>query len=115
MYRDLKDALDEVQSLDALRYFAKPVDNEIEPSYNQVIPDPMDFGQMRLRLLRGEYASPRALADDFRLLCRNAVVFNTCSTRVCAGTLSVVEAALWSSGCIKKKLSTQDVNALTSS
>ena len=32
---------------------------------------------MRAKLERGEYTAPKHLADDFRLLCRNAIVFNT--------------------------------------
>ena len=73
----LKDALDEIQGLDPLRYFAEPVDEELEPTYRQVIPDPMDFSVMRTKLMRGEYTESKQLADDFALLCRNAIVFNT--------------------------------------
>lgn len=32
---------------------------------------------MRVRLHRGQYAAPSHLLDDFALLCRNALVFNT--------------------------------------
>ena len=91
----LSDALDELQALDPLGYFATPVDEELIPEYRTVIPDPMDFGTMRARLHRGEYTREGAarpiqqgaarpipegasrLVNDFGLLCRNALVFNT--------------------------------------
>ena len=77
LYWLLKDALDEVQGLDPLRYFADPVDAEAEPTYRIIIPDSMDFSTMKSKLNRGEYKVPKLLADDFALLCRNAIVFNT--------------------------------------
>ena len=77
LYWQLRDALDELQGLDPLRYFAEPVDEDQIPEYRTVIPDPMDFATMRVKLERGEYTAPKHLADDFRLLCRNAIVFNT--------------------------------------
>ena len=86
----LSDALDELQALDPLGYFAQPVDDEAIPEYRTVIPDPMDFSTMRVRLRRGEYSSPLQLADDFVLLCRNALVFNPSATnpyRVAAKSL----------------------------
>uniref|UniRef100_A0A0D3KNP6 Bromo domain-containing protein n=1 Tax=Emiliania huxleyi (strain CCMP1516) TaxID=280463 RepID=A0A0D3KNP6_EMIH1 len=72
--------MDELQALDPLGYFAQPVDDEAIPEYRTVIPDPMDFSTMRVRLRRGEYSSPLQLADDFVLLCRNALVFNPSAT-----------------------------------
>ena len=77
LYWSLKDALDELQGIDPLRYFAEPVDEDLEPTYRTVIPDPMDFSTMRTKLQRGEYTEYSELADDFALLCRNAIVFNT--------------------------------------
>lgn len=46
------------QALDPLCYFAEPVDEETEPTYRTVIPDPMDFSTMRGKLYRGEYSRP---------------------------------------------------------
>jgi hypothetical protein len=73
----MSDALDELESLDPLGYFGSPVDEELIPEYRSVIPDPIDFGTMRARLYRGDYTHSSQLVDDFALLCRNALVFNT--------------------------------------
>ena len=56
----VKDALDELQALDPLHYFAEPVDEDVEPSYRSVIPDPMDFSSMRCKLHHGEYSNAKA-------------------------------------------------------
>ena len=103
-YWALKDALDELQGLDPLRYFAEPVDEELEPTYRTVIPDPMDFATMRVKLHKGAYATPKDLADDFALLCRNALVFNTKHDnpfRRAAQTRRqpLVRSHLWFQGC----------------
>jgi hypothetical protein len=41
-----------------------------------MIVSPMDFLTMRKKLEAGQYHSIRALADDFFLICKNAIVFN---------------------------------------
>lgn len=75
-----QDALDELKALDPLLYFAEPVDEDAEPTYRSIIPDPMDFSTMRKKLMNGWYTPGRErqeLGDDFLLICRNALVFNT--------------------------------------
>ena len=54
-----QDALDELKSLDPFLYFAEPVDDDLEPTYRTIIPDPMDFSTMRQKLMDGGYTKGR--------------------------------------------------------
>jgi len=72
--------LDELKALDPLLYFAEPVDEDAEPTYRTIIPDPMDFSTMYRKLMNGGYTlsdGRQQLGDDVLLICRNALVFNT--------------------------------------
>uniref|UniRef100_A0A7S1BN14 [histone H3]-lysine(4) N-trimethyltransferase n=1 Tax=Corethron hystrix TaxID=216773 RepID=A0A7S1BN14_9STRA len=60
---------------DPLQVFAEPVPRTVV-GYHASIKDPMDFSTIRRRVLQNLYKSVKSLADDVRLLCDNAMVFN---------------------------------------
>lgn len=60
---------------DPLRLFAEPVPSTIE-SYHKIIKNPIDFSQIRGKVLRGDYNSLGAFASDIKLLYINSLVYN---------------------------------------
>ena len=65
---------------DEYGYFHQPVPCELVPDYLDVIKKPMDFGTMETRLEQGVYSSYNEFACDFRLVCRNAMLYNGAET-----------------------------------
>lgn len=68
-------ALDTLQRLDPVNLFKDPVPASV-PGYAESIEHPMDFSTIRQRLQRAQYASVGNIAQDVRLLCDNAMMFN---------------------------------------
>lgn len=60
---------------DPLRLFAEPVPTTID-SYHKIIKNPIDFSQIKGKVLRGEYNSLGAFASDIKLLYVNSLVYN---------------------------------------
>jgi hypothetical protein len=58
---------------DPLLHFAEPVEAE---GYHDIIHEPMDFGKIKKKVFRDQYATLGAFVSDARLLCNNALVFN---------------------------------------
>ena len=58
---------------DPFLLFAQPVSAE---GYHAVVKDPIDFGKIRGKVLRGSYPKLGAFIADARLLCDNAFLFN---------------------------------------
>jgi histone-lysine N-methyltransferase SETD1 len=64
---------------DPLLLFAEPVPANVE-AYSKIVPNPIDFGKIRSRVLDEEYTSLGAFISDARLLCRNALAYNPSGT-----------------------------------
>lgn len=58
---------------DPLLHFAEPVEAE---GYHDIIHEPMDFGKIKIKVFRNQYATLGTFVSDARLLCNNAMVFN---------------------------------------
>uniref|UniRef100_A0A8C3U849 Bromodomain adjacent to zinc finger domain 2A n=1 Tax=Catharus ustulatus TaxID=91951 RepID=A0A8C3U849_CATUS len=56
--------------------FLEPVNPRLVPGYRKIIKNPMDFGTMRTRLLRGGYSSSAEFAADALLVFDNCQTFN---------------------------------------
>jgi bromodomain-containing protein 7/9 len=48
----------------------------VEEAYSKTVPNPIDFGKIRSRVLNEEYNTLGAFISDARLLCRNALAYN---------------------------------------
>lgn len=60
---------------DPLCLFAEPVPANVV-GYSAVVPNPIDFGKIKQRVIKGKYSSLGAFVADARLLCTNALAFN---------------------------------------
>uniref|UniRef100_A0A8C2SY60 Bromodomain adjacent to zinc finger domain 2A n=1 Tax=Coturnix japonica TaxID=93934 RepID=A0A8C2SY60_COTJA len=56
--------------------FLEPVNPRLVPGYRRIIKHPMDFGTMRVRLLRGGYSSAAQFRADATLVFDNCRTFN---------------------------------------
>ncbi|KAF3324874.1 Bromodomain and PHD finger-containing protein 3 [Carex littledalei] len=72
--------LERLQKKDTYGVFSEPVDREELPDYHEIIDHPMDFGTVREKLEKGEYANLEQLESDIFLICSNAMVYNASDT-----------------------------------
>ena len=61
----------------AAEWFLEPVDLAEVPDYSSVIPEPMDLGTVRYRLMSNRYASPDEFAREVRTIWQNAITYNS--------------------------------------
>ena len=80
LYRLLDHLLPQLQKRDTQHFFALPVQDKFAPGYSQIIKEPMDFSTIRTKLDSGEYAELDLFRDDFKLMCTNAMTYNTQET-----------------------------------
>lgn len=69
-----------LEKKDPHQFFAWPVTDEIAPGYSSIISDPMDFLSIRQKVDDNEYTTLQEFADDFRLMCDNAIKYNHVDT-----------------------------------
>lgn len=69
-----------LEKKDPHQFFAWPVTDEIAPGYSSIISDPMDFLSIRQKVDDNEYTTLQEFADDFRLMCDNAIKYNHVET-----------------------------------
>ncbi|KAJ6649285.1 Bromodomain-containing protein 7 [Pseudolycoriella hygida] len=69
-----------LEKKDPHQFFAWPVTDEIAPGYSSIISDPMDFLSIRQKVEENEYTTLQEFADDFRLMCENAIKYNHVDT-----------------------------------
>jgi len=62
-------------------FFSEPVPQNI-PGYYDVIKEPMDYGTMRQKLLKGGYRSSQAIQKDFQLVISNCRKFNNSNSDI---------------------------------
>lgn len=67
---------DNIENKDGQNFFKWPVTDQIAPGYSLVIAQPMDLNTMKLKINRGMYNSLADYMGDFRLMCKNAMVYN---------------------------------------
>ncbi|XP_057829916.2 uncharacterized protein LOC131040965 isoform X1 [Cryptomeria japonica] len=72
--------LDKLQKKDTYGVFSEPVDPEELPDYREVIKHPMDFGTIRKKLAKGDYACLEEFEKDVSLICTNAMHYNASIT-----------------------------------
>ncbi|PAA82222.1 hypothetical protein BOX15_Mlig000085g2, partial [Macrostomum lignano] len=60
--------------------FAKPVTDDIAPRYSEIITNPMDLSTIRSKIDSNQYANVADFRGDFRLMCQNAMTYNTPDT-----------------------------------
>lgn len=64
---------------DPLLLFAEPVPADVE-AYSKIVPDPIDFGKIKSKVLNEEYKTLVAFISDARRLCTNALAYNPVGT-----------------------------------
>eukprot|EP00035_Acanthoeca_spectabilis_P024147 m.452522 g.452522 ORF g.452522 m.452522 type:complete len:591 (+) comp20347_c0_seq1:358-2130(+) len=64
-----------LKKLDTEKIFTHPVTDDEAPLYSVIILKPMTWTQIRKKI-DTEYETMQALADDFCLICKNAIVYN---------------------------------------
>lgn len=64
---------------DPLLLFAEPVPADVE-AYTKIVPNPIDFGKIKSRVLNEEYKTLAAFVSDARRLCTNALAYNPVGT-----------------------------------
>jgi len=69
-----------LQKKDSNNFFAIPVNDLFAPGYSQIIKTPMDFSTMRSKLMDGSYTTLIYFKRDFKLICTNAMTYNTKDT-----------------------------------
>ncbi|GMH30086.1 hypothetical protein Nepgr_031929 [Nepenthes gracilis] len=79
--RILELILDILQRRDTYEIFAEPVDPSEVEDYYEIIEKPMDFGTMRAKLHEGMYVNLQQFEHDVFLIFRNAMHFNSSSTK----------------------------------
>lgn len=62
--------------------FTVAVDAKLVPDYYEIVKNPINLGEIRGRLKRGEYASPVDFYDQMRLLFDNCFLYNPAGTPV---------------------------------
>ncbi|GJN89086.1 hypothetical protein Rhopal_002060-T1 [Rhodotorula paludigena] len=72
----LRDALEQVKSLDKSNHFLRPVDRKAVPDYYEHIHAPMDWQTMGDKLARHEYLTAQDFTDDVHLVINNARKYN---------------------------------------
>ncbi|CAG0884673.1 unnamed protein product [Cyprideis torosa] len=72
--------LTQLEKRDPQQFFAWPVTDAIAPGYSSVIFNPMDFSTMREKIAKRNYDSLLNFKEDFELVCRNAMLYNTADT-----------------------------------
>ena len=80
LYRLLDFLLPRLQKRDAHNFFALPVEDKFAPGYSQIIKQPMDFSTIRSKLDSGAYSTLELFRRDFKLMCDNAMTYNTLET-----------------------------------
>lgn len=65
---------------DQHKFFEWPVSDEIAPGYSSIISKPMDFFTIRQKVEENIYNSLAEFADDFKLMCNNAILYNNPET-----------------------------------
>lgn len=69
-----------LEKKDPHQFFAWPVTDDIAPGYSSIISDPMDFLSIRQKVDDNEYGTLQEFADDFNLMCVNAIKYNHAET-----------------------------------
>lgn len=69
-----------LEKKDPHQFFAWPVTDDIAPGYSSIIGEPMDFLSIRQKVDDNEYGTLHEFADDFRLMCDNAIRYNHVDT-----------------------------------
>ncbi|PVU99859.1 hypothetical protein BB559_000339 [Furculomyces boomerangus] len=65
---------------DTYGMFWEPVNTNVITDYLNVISTPMDLSTMKLNVEKGLYPNLSSFAEDFELICRNAMTYNASST-----------------------------------
>eukprot|EP00039_Didymoeca_costata_P009420 m.124671 g.124671 ORF g.124671 m.124671 type:complete len:546 (+) comp14478_c0_seq3:400-2037(+) len=79
---ELSQLLMQLKKLDSHNYFASPVTEEDAPHYARVIAKPMDFSTIESNVKNGKYDTVGMLEGDFKLMLRNAIVYNETGSEV---------------------------------
>jgi hypothetical protein len=56
------------------KFFLKPVTKDVAADYDKVIKQPMDFGQVKVKLADDKYSIPKTFLNDCKLIFDNAKV-----------------------------------------
>ncbi|OWF52018.1 ATPase family AAA domain-containing protein 2B [Mizuhopecten yessoensis] len=72
----LRDVINKLGRDRKFQIFAKPVDLEDVPDYNEIITEPMDLSTMMSKIDKHNYQTATEFMNDINLICRNALEYN---------------------------------------
>lgn len=72
----LENVLKALEKRDPHQFFQWPVTDDIAPGYSAIISKPMDFSSIRQKNEENKYSTLQEFADDFQLMCDNAIKYN---------------------------------------
>lgn len=76
----LRHILSELKRRDIGHIFSEPVTDDIAPGYSSLISHPMDMSTMGQKILFEQYPTIKEFREDFVLMCKNAMTYNTADT-----------------------------------
>ncbi|CAM6016746.1 unnamed protein product [Sphagnum balticum] len=89
----LEAVLEKLKKKDTYGVFSEPVDSSLVPDYYDVIKEPMDFGTMRRKIIKGAYVTLSLFEKDILLICSNAMRYNAPDTVYYKQARSIQNAA----------------------
>ncbi|CAK9865172.1 unnamed protein product [Sphagnum jensenii] len=89
----LEAVLEKLKKKDTYGVFSEPVDSSLVPDYYDVIKEPMDFGTMRRKIIKGAYVTSSLFEKDILLICSNAMRYNAPDTVYYKQARSIQNAA----------------------
>ncbi|EED16987.1 bromodomain-containing protein, putative [Talaromyces stipitatus ATCC 10500] len=94
-FNELRRFLNHIQNHKQAWPFLRPVNKDEVPDYYNVIESPMDLSTIEERLERDQYAAPKGLIDDLKLIFSNCRRYNDATT-VYAKCAARLEKYVWS-------------------
>ncbi|KZT56875.1 hypothetical protein CALCODRAFT_470537 [Calocera cornea HHB12733] len=72
----LLEVLDQIIAIDKMKYFHDPVDRVEVPDYYSIVKNPMDWSQMKEKIIKHEYMNVEEFQNDVNLVFDNAMLYN---------------------------------------
>ncbi|OAX81768.1 hypothetical protein ACJ72_03889 [Emergomyces africanus] len=94
-FNELRRFLNQIQNHKQAWPFLHPVDKDEVPDYYNVITSPMDLSTVEVKLERDDYAAPKELVHDLKLIFSNCRQYNDATT-VYAKCAVKLEKYMWS-------------------
>lgn len=94
LYRQtaMRHALERLMAFDKANWFLQPVSTEDAPDYYERIAEPMDWSTIASRIASLTYTTAAAMESDARLVCANALAYNTPDSAIAKTAAKIAKA-----------------------